>query len=68
MLNAATDFKDPLPPKKDDMGVCCYCASINVFNADLTLRPMTDQEISELPHDIRQELNRARKIVLQMKD
>lgn len=43
-------------PEKDDVAVCYYCAAALAFNADITLRLMTEKEISKLDEDIRNEM------------
>lgn len=50
-------------PKKDDITVCIYCSMILSFNADLTLKVITDEQIGELPHDVRQDLQKIRRTI-----
>ena len=35
-------------PKKDDISICIKCASYNMFNEDLTLRVMTEEDINNI--------------------
>jgi hypothetical protein len=41
-------------PRPGDLTVCMYCAAINSFNDDMTVRPTTDEELAALdPRDRR---------------
>lgn len=62
-IDAATCIEDDHTPEQDDVSLCLYCSSVNAFNSDLTLRAMTDSEIGDLPHEIRQEIQKARKAI-----
>ncbi len=47
----AHDCTDPVEsraPKKDDISICIKCASYNMFNEDLTLRVMTEEDINNI--------------------
>jgi len=35
-------------PKKDDISLCMYCGSINLFNDDLTIRPIPSELLLEI--------------------
>jgi len=55
--DAASCLSDPtLRPQAGDVTVCIDCARINVFNADFTLRTITDEEYTELSIDTQNEL------------
>lgn len=49
-IDAATG---PVVPKAGDVSICIYCSAINVFNADRTIRPATDEEMREFAGDPR---------------
>lgn len=40
-------------PNAGDVTVCIYCGHISVFNADLTLRNPTDEEVLDIAGDER---------------
>lgn len=47
----AHDSMDPVDqraPEKDDISICIKCASYNMFNEDLTLRVMTEEDINQI--------------------
>lgn len=46
-------------PEEGSLSVCIECAGVHVYNADLTLRSMSEQEWDELPADVRQQLTDA---------
>ena len=50
-------------PNENDITMCINCASVLAFNADLTVKEMTDNEIADLDHDIRQLIQRMRKAI-----
>ena len=53
--DAATETfgEEASPPEGGDVTVCIYCGHISVFNADLTLRNPTDEEIHIIAGDER---------------
>ncbi len=52
--NAATEtFGEEAIPSEGDASVCIYCGHISIFNADLTLRNPTDEEIHSIAGDER---------------
>jgi len=54
-------------PTPGDVSVCMYCTSFLVFEPDLSRRAMTDDEVGELPDDVRMELIRVRRTIKSMK-
>ncbi len=62
-IDAATCIENDCTPEQDDISLCLYCSSVNAFNSDLTLRAMTDSEIGDLPHEVRQHIQKARKAI-----
>lgn len=47
----AHDSMDPVDqrsPEKDDISICIKCASWNMFNEDLSLRTMTEEDINHI--------------------
>lgn len=53
-LNAATssgslgDTEVNAKPRPDDATVCVYCGGWLIFKDDMSLRPMTDEELEEV--------------------
>lgn len=62
-IDAATCVEYDYTPQQDDISLCLYCSSVNAFNSDLTLRAMTDSEIGDLPHEVKQHIQKARKAI-----
>jgi hypothetical protein len=48
-------------PSEGDIAVCINCAHAMVFRADLSRRPLTEQERLTLPREIRQHLRMAKR-------
>jgi hypothetical protein len=48
-------------PSEGDISVCINCAHAMVFRADLSKRPLTEQERLKLPREIRQHLRMAKR-------
>lgn len=44
----ASDGNTDRRPKAGDLSLCFYCAEFSVFNDDMTLRTLTDQEVKEV--------------------
>lgn len=44
----STDAVDQRGPEKDDISICIKCASWNMFNKDLSLRVMTEEDINNV--------------------
>lgn len=64
-IDAATGLLDEnARPKENDASVCAYCAGLVSFNADGTLRKMSDEEFVDLPLDVRLVLADARRYFL----
>lgn len=55
-LSGATDPIGGAKPKADDVSVCLYCGNFMIFQTDLTLRSMRQDEHDALPEDLRNEL------------
>jgi uncharacterized protein (DUF983 family) len=47
-MDAATGFDPEARPKEGSISMCAYCGKLALFNADLTLRPLTDAEQEDL--------------------
>lgn len=63
-IDAASNvYDDNLTPKEHDLSVCIYCGSFNFYNADLSLRAASDEEIAELDDDNRNEIIRMRRAI-----
>ena len=65
-LSGATAFDkedQPIIPEKGDISVCCYCLGVNIFEDDHEVRIATNEEISNLPHEIRMEINQIRQLL-----
>ena len=50
-------------PEKDDLTICLHCAAVLQFNADLTLRQPTPEEVIEFPAETRYDLAQGIKAV-----
>lgn len=55
----------PTVPKEGDFSLCINCGSLNIFNADLTLRQPNDEEIFSAAKD--SDIQSARKAILIVK-
>lgn len=63
-LNAATHTGDgKRGPKADDMSICTTCAQAVIFNADLTVRRITAQDLAGLAPTERDELEAGQALV-----
>ena len=58
-LDGATGFRDGAKPKEGDLSICAYCGNQMRFNADLTLRTMTDEDRKTLPKQVLEGLDDA---------
>ncbi len=59
---------ETIQPRPDDYTVCAYCASFLVYENDMSLRVLTQDEIGDMPSDIRSMLTQARKCVEELRD
>lgn len=50
-------------PNEGDLSTCVHCGAFHVFCADMSLRGLTEAELSELPADVRAELEEARDLL-----
>lgn len=55
-LDAATSTDGDYDPKPGSVSICAYCGSIAIFEDDMSLRPLTQEEIDELPDDAREQI------------
>lgn len=62
-LDAATSIGGSTP-SEGDISICSGCASALVFNKDLTLRQLTDDELAALPAENQAELYFYRRFVM----
>ena len=62
-FDAATSPFGDSAPTPGDLTVCIYCASFLIFEQDLRLRLMTEQEIGELPDEARIQIMRVRRAI-----
>lgn len=51
IINAATSPTGDQPPEPGDVSICFKCTSYVVFDDNLKLRCMTDDELLELPNE-----------------
>lgn len=49
-VDAAAHDKD-YTPKEDNISICMSCTAVLIFNKDLTIRAMTEEEWDCLPSD-----------------
>jgi hypothetical protein len=55
LLDASSHINDAnIKPNPGDFTICIYCASVLVFNDDLTARAITDEELLALSEESRQ--------------
>lgn len=60
MLSAASSITNPrAAPKPGDTTVCISCALVFVFELDMTIRPMNEEELAALTPRQRRELGRT---------
>lgn len=61
VLDGASCLEDEkLMPNAGDITICIYCLTILEFDNNLKLLEMTNEQISELPHEMRMDLNKIR--------
>lgn len=65
-LNGATGVDTTASPVEGSVSVCLHCASVLVFNSDLSLRQMTEQEMGTLSQEDQDDLTYARSIALRV--
>jgi hypothetical protein len=51
LLDAASNPFDLRSPREGDISVCMYCGHLMAFNADMTRRNLTDEEMVEIAGD-----------------
>lgn len=61
LVDAATPLGDTPMPKPGDVSICAYCTGYGFFNADLSMRKMSDEEFIELDLSLRSLLSDTRK-------
>lgn len=66
-LNAATGQHGYEVPKVRDLSVCINCASLLEFNDDLSLRSLSDLEISTLADDVIEEVQTIQRFIRSQK-
>ena len=62
-LNAATPVEGDPQPQPGDFTVCLYCTSFLVYEPDLTVREMSEEEVYGLEESERRLLMRARRAI-----
>ena len=60
--DGATDPLGNAVPKPEDVAICAYCGSVNIYQTDLTLRTARQDEIDLMPEYLRRQLAVARVI------
>jgi hypothetical protein len=50
--SAVNETGEMAQPKPGDISVCIRCANWNVYDSDMQLRDMSEEEIAALPQDI----------------
>lgn len=67
-LDGATKPDDEkLKPKGGDVSVCMYCASISFFNADLTLRLVSQEELDGFEPKLLAELKQMVSVIKELR-
>ena len=67
VLDACSDFENnPRGPQPGDVSLCIECATVLVFNDNLTRREATSAEIGDWDHEVRMSINRYRQIILKL--
>lgn len=56
-LDKATDPRNENVPAENDVTICVACGSVLMFNADLTVRELTDTEYEALPTELLWEIS-----------
>jgi hypothetical protein len=67
-INAATHPLGDADPVPGDCSVCVYCGTVNVFQTDMTVRTMRQDELLALPLPLQCELAVARYIVVKLQE
>lgn len=68
VLDAATPVDqsdgehDPTP---GSYTVCAYCATLMVYDQDLSLRSLSPEELADMPLDLRVQIQRVRYVIAQ---
>lgn len=60
----ATSLYSDDAPRPGDASVCIRCRNVHVFTSDLTLRPITEKDINDMPLDA---LSQIQRLLLQVK-
>lgn len=63
-FDLATDIATDATPAPGDVSLCIECGNVAMFADDLTLRPISEDEIERMPLDHLSSLQRARKAIM----
>lgn len=65
-LDAATSVeKEEAVPDPGDLSICLYCATVSVFDDNLKLKQMTNEEFAELPEEVKTSVRKTRDMLLE---
>lgn len=65
-LTGATAVNLLAAPQPGDLSVCCHCTQLLIFNTDITVRQLTDEEFNALPYEVRFNLAVTREMLVRM--
>jgi len=65
--HATSAFGDHVP-RPGDPTVCIRCGRVNVFDAELGVKPLPRRDVRRLDYDVRQEITRAQNAVKRVND
>lgn len=65
-LDAATHVeKEEAVPGPGDISICLYCATVSVFDDNLKLKQMTNEEFAGLPEEVKTNVRKTRDMLLE---
>lgn len=65
-LDAATHVKEKeIVPAPGDISICFYCATVSMFDENLKLEQMTNEQFAKLPDEVRASVRKTRDMLLE---
>jgi hypothetical protein len=61
--DGVTDPFEEEVPKPGDISICVYCRDVAVFQGDLSLRKMTEEEVAGMEPELTKQLEEARHLL-----
>lgn len=64
VMDAATALKEAATPRPNDFTLCLNCGVLHRFNADMTLRPATSDDLAQLDPLTAMDIGHATALIL----